>query len=364
MPHVSPAAVPVVTVWGNFVAAINNGQNGIRARSNIVVATIGTGTGTVVAATSVLSGGTDGVAGLDHADLIGVDVVPRKGMFALRGTGVSVVNLADHSDSTDWSTMLAFALSEGCFVGSATPLGDTLNSAETALGTAGVDGYGLKAIFGDWVYWDDQVNGVTRLLSPATFWAGMRANLSPEQSTLNRPAAGVVGTQKSFSGGVYSSADLQGLIQARLDVICNPVPGGSYFGIRSGNNVSSNPAVNGENYTMMTNFLAKSIAGWAGSNIGLLQTPAQRRQAKASLDNFLLGLWRRNMIGNAQGTQPWQVVLDGSNNPPDQVALGYEVVAVKAQYLSVIRWFIVNLEGGQTVKITTATNAPTFSQAA
>jgi hypothetical protein len=292
--------------------------------------------------------------------LIGQDAAPRKGMYSLRGTGVTVVDLRDLADTTQWSTMLSFALSEGAFVGTSTALGDTLSNASSELATAGVDGYGLKICFGDWVYWNDQVNGVTRLIAPATFWAGLRVNLAPQNSTLNAPVAAVVGTQKSSAGaGGYSMAELQALATDRLDVLCNPAPGGSYFAFRFGNNIASNPAVNGENYTMMTNFLAKSVAAWAGKEIGKLQTPDQRRGAKASIDAFLLGLWRAGQIGNAQGTQPWKVVIDDSNNPPQQVALGFEVATVQVQYLSVIRWFIVNLEGGQTVTITTAAAQPT-----
>jgi uncharacterized protein len=368
-PTGTPAITPVVSIWGNLVAAVNNGQAGVRAPSNICIASIGTGTGAAVNGDTAFAGGSDGAAAITAAVMIGQDVAPRKGLYALRGTGCSVVDLRDVSDSTQWTVMLAFALSEACFVGTSSALGDTISNAASELSTAGIDGYGLKVCFGDWVYWNDQVNGVQRLIAPATFWAGLRANLAPMHSTLNKPMAGVVGTQKSASGaGTYSQADLQALATDRLDVLANPAPGGNYFAFRFGNNVASNPAVNGENYTMMTNFLAKSIGAWAGSNIGLLQTPKQRRQAKASLDNFLLSLWRQQpepMIGNAQGTQPWQVVLDDSNNPPDQVALGYEVAAVRVQYLAVIRWFIVNLEGGQTVTITTQTQAPnSFAQTA
>lgn len=353
---------PVTAIWPSIANAINIGQNGVRGPSNIIVATALAGVGAVVNATTILAGGADGTANITAATLIGVDTVPRKGMYALRGRGTSVVNLADLSDNTKWSTMAAFALSEGTFTVAASPLGDTISNAATELSTAGVDSYGFKALFGDWVYWYDPVNNVTRLISPATIWAGLRAAVTPQNSTLNLLVQGIVGTQKSATGAPYSTADRTALINSRFDVICNPVPGGAYFGILSGNNTSSNSAINGENYTMMTNFIAKSVGAWAGGNIGLLQSTTQRRNAKNSLDNFFNALATANppIIGNAQGTQPWQVIINDSNNPAPQVTLGIEVAAVRVTYLSVIRWFVVNLIGGQTVQIAVSQTQPTF----
>lgn len=347
-------------IWLNLVNAINLGINGVRAASSFLVASRGAGVGTPVLITTTLTGGQDGVANVTSSVLIGTDTAPRKGMYALRGTGCAVVNLADLADNTKWTAMTAFALSEGAFLAAATAAGDTISNAATELATAGVNSYGFKALFGDWIYWQDEVNGVTRLLSPATFWAGARANTAPQNSSLNVEILGIVATQKTMSGGVYSDADLLALATARMDVICNPAPGGSYFAPRFGNSSSSDPTINGENYTMMTNFLAKSVGAWAGSNIGQLQTPTQRRQAKSTLDNFFVSLWTASpqQIGNAQGTIPWQVILDDTVNPAAQVTLGYEVAVVKVQYLSVIKFFIVNLQGGQTVTIAIQNQAP------
>jgi hypothetical protein len=97
----------------------------------------------------------------------------------------------------------------------------------TAKSGAGLDSYASKLMHGDWVWWNDQVNSLIRLVSPQGFAAGRLANLSPEQSSLNKQLYGVVGTQKSGVVGsaqqqAYSAADLQTLIQAGLDVIANP----------------------------------------------------------------------------------------------------------------------------------------------
>jgi hypothetical protein len=337
--------------WTGFASAINSGISGLRGPSQIVTATAGVSSATPTVATTTLSGGADGVSGVATQQLVGVDTAPRKGMYALRGQQCQIVNLTDAWDDTYWSAMSAFADSEACIVGTSTPIGDTISAAVAALSSEGVDDYNFKLLLGDWVYWQDQVNGVTRLLAPATFWAGLRAATPPQNSTLNRAVQAVVGTQKSTSGASYSTADIAALVQGRVDVICNPVPGGSYFGPRIGRNSSSNGATRGENYTMLTNFIVASLKPVVGKVVGQLQNPTQRRQAKSMLDDFFSGLASEGVIGTADGSQPWQVTLNSTNNPPSQVAAGIETIAIKVIYQSVIEFLIVNLEGGQTVTI-------------
>ena len=74
-----------------------------------------------------------------------------------------------------------------------------------------------------------------RLVSPQGFAAGRLANLSPEQSGLNKPLYGIAGSQKSGAPGAnlvssYADAELQTLFQAGIDVIANPQPGGALLG--------------------------------------------------------------------------------------------------------------------------------------
>lgn len=341
-------------LWQNMASAINNGQSGVRGPSQLIVATAGVSAIAPSVGAITLAGGTDGASGVTSATLVGSDTAPRTGMYALRAQGCAVGTLADLADSTKWSVMDAFGVSEGVFMGDASPAGDTIATFVSTLAGTGVDDPWFKALLGDWIFWFDQVNGVQRLISPATFWAAKRAATTPQNSTLNKPISGIVGTQKSATGQAYTQADLTTLFAGRGDVIANPAPGGAYFAARSGRNCSSNAAIRGENYTMMTDFLAGSLATFVGQVVGQLQTQSQRQQAKATLDNFFQSLANANppLIGNADGTQPWQVVLNASNNPANLVALGYERIDISVQYLAVIEELIVNLEGGQTVSIT------------
>lgn len=338
--------------WANLVSAVNNGQSGIRGPSTLAVLSVGAG---VAAPNTVtvytLAGGTDGATTITDTVLLGADGTTRTGMYALRSSGASVVNLVDVTDSTTWSAQNAFGLAEGAYMIGQGPAGASYTTVSTSLNTAGVDSYAMKALVGDWTYWLDSVNGQTRLMAPATFMAAKIAAQAPHYSSLNKPISGIVGTQRVQQNVPYSLSEVGAIVQARLDLITNPCPGGNYYGGMTGRNVSSNSAVNGDNYTRMTNFIAFTLAASFGWVIGGLQTVGLRRTAKASMDAFLTNLEQQGMIGDVNGGAAFTVQLDSSNNPDSRVALGYMQADVSVKYLSVIFDFIVNLEGGQSVVI-------------
>ena len=310
---------------------------------------VGVTTSTV--STATFTGGTDGATTITSATLVGLDTIPRKGMYALRGTGASVVMLADGDDSTQWSAQVAYGLSEGAYMMLTGPSGDSIANAITVKATAGIDSYAAKLLFGDWVYFYDNVNGQVRLISPQGFAAGKLAALSPQNSGLNKPLLGIVGTQKSFASQQYSAAELQQLALAGIDVIANPAPGGSYFALRFGHNTSSNAVVHGDNYTRLTNFIAATINAGMGIYVGKVLTKDVMAQAKATLDAYFADLARQGIISNPAGTDPWLVKLDLTNNPQTRTALGYLQADVKVQYGPIIEFLIANIEGGQSVQI-------------
>lgn len=361
LPGVAPEVFDNITgtglaLWQNIVSAVNNGQSGVRGPSQLVVATVGATTLAPVALTQTVAfaTGTSGNTTLTDSVLVGVDGVigsARKGMYALRGSGAQVANLVDVTDSTQWPTMLTFGLSEGCYMVTQGVAGASYTTVATALTTAGCDSYALKVMSGDWVYWQDQVNGQQRMIAPATFSAAKIAALSPNQSPLNKSIPNAISTQRNLAQQPYSIAEIGAINTARLDVITNPCPGGSYFGHRSGLNCSSNSAVNGDNYTRMTNFISLTIAASFGGVIGQLQTPDVRRTTKSTMESFLQVLVAQGMIGDVNGGPAFSVQIDASNNPDSRVALGYMQADVQVKYLSVIRYFLVNLEAGQSVSI-------------
>jgi phage tail sheath protein FI len=342
------------TLWANMVAAVNNGQFGIVGPSQLAIATIGSSTAAPKIASASFSGGTDGTSGVTDAIIVGADGVTsasRTGVYALRGSGAQVANLIDLTDSTQWANILAFANSEGIYIPVTGAAGQSYATVSGNLNTAGVDDPSLKVLVGDWIYWQDNVNGVLRLMSPATFVAAELASLSPEQSTLNKPMPAVVGTQRSQANQPYSSAEIGAAATARLDVVANPCPGGNYYGCETGRNASSDPTRNGDNYTRLTNFIALTIASAFGYVVGQLQTQDLRTQVAASIRSFLQNLVDQGMIGDVNGGPAFSVEIDAKNNPESRVALGYMQADVQVKYLSIVWFFLINLEGGQTVTV-------------
>jgi len=348
-------------LWAAFAAAINLGQGVARGASQLVTIAAGGGSSAFVAGTSLaLSGGSDGATGVTATTLVGEDVAPRKGMYGLRGQGCSIGMLADADDSTQWVTQAGFGLSEGIYMILVGPAGDTITDAVTVKASAGLDSYAAKLMFGDWVWWQDQVNALTRLVSPQGFVAGRLGNLSPEQSSLNKQLYGVVGTQKSTVPGSpqmssYASADLAALLGAGIDVIANPQPGGTYWGVRGGYNSSSNAAINGDNYTRMTNYLAATLNAGMGTYVGQLVNNSLFQQIRATVMSFLQNLLSQNILAQVGTSPPFSVVCDGSNNPITRTSLGYVQCDVQVQYQAINEIFIINLEGGQTVTIQSQT---------
>ncbi len=336
--NIGGASVTGNALWVAIANAINLGISGLRGPSQLIVATAGASTAAPTAGATALTGGTDGATTITGTVLVGVDTVPRKGMYALRNTGTSIAMLADCDDSTTWTDQVAFGLSEGVYMVMVGPAGDTISNAVTTKATAGIDSYAAKLLFGDWVYFNDVVNAQVRLISPQGYVAGLLANLSPEQSSLNQQLYGIVGTQKSIQNLTYSGAELQLLGQAGLDLITNPVPGGNYFGARFGRNTSSNAVIHGDNYTRMTNYIAYTLNGGMGYYVGKLQSRSVQLQALATLSSFFDNLWQQGMIGNSDGTIPYSVEIDAANNPQSRVALGYMQADCKVQFLSVIEY--------------------------
>ncbi len=356
------AAPTSAALWQNLVNAVNLGVGPLRGPSQLCVASLGSAATTQPAGLSgqSLLNGSDGAAGVSAATLIGQDGLPRRGMYALRGQGCSLMVLADADDLGWWATQAGFAQQEGLYAILTGPSGDGIASAVAARQAAGLDSPATKLMFGDWVYWNDPVTGTIRLVSPQGFVAGRLSNLSPEQSSLNKPLYGVVGTQRagvpgSAQNNGYSTAELAALLGGGLDVIANPQPGGSFWGVRGGHNSSSNAATNGDNYTRLTNFIAHTLAAGMGQYVGQVINAGLFRRIRSTQLGFLQAMLGQGILGTVDGSLPFSVVCDASNNPSNRVGLGYVQSDAQVQYQAINERFIVNLEGGQTVQVTRQT---------
>ena len=349
------------TFWQNLANAVNLGQGPQRGPSGFVTAAANSTVAAPVAGSYAFSTGTpgtDGASGVTATELVGADIAPRTGMYALRGQSCGVALLADSDDPTQWTTQAQFGLSEGVYMILTGPAGDNIQNAVTTKQNAGLDSYACKLMFGDWVWWNDPVNATLRTVSPQGFVAGRLANLSPEQSSLNKPLYSVVGTQLSGAPGSgtstsYAAADLGVLFQSGIDVIANPQPGGSFWGVRGGFNTSSNSAINGDNYTRLTNYIAASLASGMGQYVGQVINADLFRQIRATQLSFLQNMLSQGLLGSTDGSLPFSVICDTSNNPPSRTGLGYVQSDAQVLYQAINEFFIVNIEGGQTVQVQT-----------
>ncbi len=349
--------------WSNLATAVNAGIGPQRGPSQLVMANAGGTTATPTPFSMTLGAGTpgsDGATGVTAATLVGSDLAPRTGMYALRGQGCGLALLADADDSSQWTTQAGFGLSEGAYMILTGPAGDTVNAAVAIKRGVGLDSYAAKLMFGDWLWWSDQVNGTVRLVSPQGFVAGRLANLSPEQSSLNKQLYGVIGSQKSGTPGSgqstsYSGAELAALFGAGIDVIANPQPCGSYWGVRGGHNSSSSPTINGDNYTRLTNYISATLASGMGQYVGQVINSDLFRRIRATQLSFLQNLMSQGLIGSTDGSLPFSVVCDISNNPSSRTGLGYVQSDAQVRYQAINEKFIVNMEGGQTVQVSRQT---------
>jgi len=141
------------------------------------------------------------------------------------------------------------------------------------------------------------------------------------------------------------------LLQGGIDVIANPQPAGAFWGVRGGHNSSSNAATNGDNYTRLTNYIAATLASGMGQYVGQVINATLFRRIRATQMSFLQNMVTQGMLGSTDGSQPFSVICDVSNNPPSRTSLGYVQSDAQVQYQAINEKFIVNMEGGQTVEV-------------
>lgn len=344
--------------WTALAAAVNTGVGVLGGASRLVVAIAeGGATPPAPLIPTALTGGTDGADGVTQAMLTGLDGPARTGMYALRGQGCSLMLVSDCDDATQWTTQAGYCQAEGMYPIVCGPSGDTIVGAIATKQAAGADAYALKVMFGDWTYWNDPQNRLLRVVSPQGFVAGRLANLSPEQSSGNKPLYGVVATQKSGAPGTaaqatYSDAELTALVQAGIDVITNPVPRGPVYGVRFGRNASSDPNIYGDNYVRLTNFIAKTLLAAMGGYVQEVVNRTLLDRMRATQLAFLNALFGQNILSSVDGTLPYDVVCDTSNNPPNRLALGYVISTAQVRYGPIADFINLELEGGQGVVIT------------
>lgn len=304
-----------------------------------------------------LGGGSDGADPVPERFIGSSDA--RTGLHALTSQGCAVATLAGLGNSTIMAAMLAFGRDEGVYMIAAGPQGETLEQAVQIKNALGLRSPALKYMHGDWLWWNDDTLGL-QLVSPALFAAGKLASLSPEQSGLNKPLSGIVGSQKNGLEATrfgYTMAELALLIENGIDVICNPSPGGQYWSMRAGHNTAQNAGTRSDAYTRLTNYLTRSFQGTMGQYVGSVINDTLFGHIRASLLGFLSGLLSQGILGVTGGRLPYAVVCDATNNTLERIAGGYVQADVQVQYQGINEKFVINLQGGASVSVSTASGS-------
>jgi hypothetical protein len=89
-----------------------------------------------------------------------------------------------------------------------------------------------------------------------------------------------------------------------------------------------------------------------GQYVGQLVNASLFQRIRATQLSFLQGMLSQGMLGSTDGSLPFSVICDTSNNPASRTGLGYVQSDAQIQYQAINEKFIVNIEGGQTVTVT------------
>ena len=341
--------------WAALSAALVNGISGVRGPSQLARFTIATSTAAPALGVFTLMGGLDGRSAVTTAELTGSDIsFPYTGAYALQGLtpAPSEFWIAGLTDNTVYAGMQAFADSIGAQFSFAFPTGTSSSTAVTDLQGYGVADYEVNA-FKDWLYIFDPVNNVVRLTDPIAVGVGRLLTLSPEESPLNKPVYGVIGTERfNPSTGVnqpYSDIEVGQLNSAGIMFITNPCPGGAYFGFRTGVNTAmqTNQTEGPVEFARMTNFESYTIAKMSGPFVGQLQSQNSGDKFRAAVRTTFNSEFQQQMEqGMIDG---YNVQCDLGNNSAASIAAHICYVYVTLTYLSSVWYFVAQLTGGTTV---------------
>ena len=375
LPEVFPNLASI-NFWQALQNAVNYGLSNYRGPSQYIRASAAIpAVGVPSAGTSTLTGGTDGRLAVGTAAMLGSDTVyPRTGMYALRELNppVGVVWLSGLVDRTADASLAAFAASEGPCALLQFPAGTTTAVASAATATTGVNAAGVPYLK-DWIYWYDQANAITRLVSPAAFIGGKIASLTPEQSPGNKPVVGVVGTERNnpYTGNLpYTPSEIAILEAAGVMFIANPIPAGNSFGIRHGMTTQDDQATAPLEYWRMTSYIARTLGMIGGNYIGQLQSAQPDDPLRAALRLELndtltamrsFGQIDSYLVSCSFSASPTAKAGLGMNTP-SSVAAHYLFALVQVKYLSSVRFFVLSLQGGTTV-VTVGSNLSQMSPA-
>jgi hypothetical protein len=157
----------------------------------------------------------------------------------------------------------------------------------------------------------------------------------------------------------YSEAEIGQLKSAGILFICNPIPAGAVWGIRSGQCTSLNAVTSPFEWWRMSAYLAKSFNSTLGGYVDQLQSDQAndplRNALKTELNTFLTGLLGAN--GAIGLIDSFSVICSyvANGTPGNGVNTSASIAAhelyclVRAKYLASVWYFFLTIQGGTTV---------------
>ena len=100
--------------------------------------------------------------------------------------------------------------------------------------------------------------------------------------------------------------------------------------------------ISGDNYTRLTNYIAATLAAGMGQYVGQVITADLFRRIRATQLAFLQNMLGQGLLGSTDGSLPFSVICDTSNNPSSRTDLGYVQSDAQVQYQAINEKFIVN----------------------
>ncbi len=342
--------------WTALKSAINNGYDG-RPPSELVVASNGADFSTGIApalGTFSMTGGASG-RGVDTATLLGQEATaPATGVYALRDLDpiVSIFSIPGCTDTTIWASLIAFAKSAGMYSIVSFATGTSNSSAISSRKSLGIDSKYMIALK-DFVKIYDSTLKSFRSVTPDSALAGIMGVLGPHESPGNKQVSFITGTERDDSPR-YSNAELEQLEQAGINLIMNPIPRGSVFGLRHGRNTCSTEPECAIEHTRMINYLVQVLGKNLGQFVAEKQTKLANDPTRKAIRDKINSIF--GDLKDKGWIEGWSVVCDLTNNSADSIARHFCKADVKVTFVSSIWYFVVSLEGG--VNVVTITQGP------
>jgi hypothetical protein len=297
---------------------------------------IGSGIIPAVIASVQLTGGNDGLTGLNSTDFLG-DESSQTGLHAF--DVIDDINIVAMPDRAGDRTAIIGGLNycqnrKDCFFIADPPKGcdpmtvDGFKKGTIApyIGNAFNNSYG--ALYYPWVIINDPRTGRTRDMPPSGAVAGTYAHTDTVRGVHKAPAGIIEGYLDSVSGieRIITKSEHDGLNPGGINVIRSfPTSGICIWGART---LSADPEWRYLNIRRLFLFLEESIDKGSQWVVFEPNSPALWGSVKRNLTAFLLRVWRDGALFGSTPEEAFFVKVDAENNPEEVRNAGQLIIDV------------------------------------